>query len=182
MANERSLAIGVAYVGYGAYPGNGVPASSFTQITEVHKGTVAFNFADPNQVKIEVEGRDDPWKIVNRKGDADSIEFAIPSPTAAELAAFCGGKATGDKWEAPDVMPQVNMTLKINTEPYEGKYVEYVVVNGSVSAKLSQAPGAEQTDLLLVKVSRQSALTTAGEFKPSFTREVKAVTPPSGGA
>ena len=79
------------------------------------------------------------------------------------------------------MMPQVNMSVKINTEPYEGKYVEYVVVNGSVSAKLSQAPGAEQTDLLLVKVSRQSALTTAGEFKPSFTREVKAVTPPSGG-
>ena len=177
MANERSLAIGVAYVGYGAYPGNGVPASAFTQITEVHKGTVAFNFADPNQVKIEVEGRDDPWKIVNRKGDADSIEFAIPSPTAAELAAFCGGKATGEKWEAPDVMPQVNMSVKINTEPYEGKYVEYTIVNGAVSAKISQAPGSEQTDLLLVKVTRQSAIAADGSLKPSFIREVKTVTP-----
>lgn len=175
---ERSIAIGVAYVGYGEV-GDGVPATTYTQLKDIFKGSVAFNFADANQVKIEVEGREDPLAIINRKGDADSIEFAIPSPTAAELAAFCGGTATGDKWEAPTAIPSINKSFKINTENYDGKYTEYVIVNGSVSAKLSQAPGAEQTDLLLVKVSRMSAVTSEGEMKPSFIREVKTVTPPS---
>lgn len=174
--SERSIAIGVAYVGYGT-PGDGVPATTFTQIGDIFKGSVAFNFADANQVKIEVEGREDPLAVINRKGDADSIEFSIPSPTATELAAFCGGKATGDKWEAPSGYPSINMSFKINTEEFNGKYVEYTIVNGSVAAKLSQAPGSEQTDLLLVKVTRQSAVTKSGEMKPSFIREVKAITP-----
>lgn len=176
--SERSIAIGVAYVGYGV-PGDGVPASSFTQIGDIFKGSVAFNFADSNQVKIEVEGREDPLAVINRKGDADSIEFSIPSPTAAELAAFCGGTADGEKWEAPNGFPSINMSFRINTEDYNGKYVQYTIVNGSVAAKLSQAPGSEQTDLLLVKVTRQSAVTKDGEMKSSFIREVKTVSVPT---
>lgn len=176
--SERSIAIGVAYVGYGQ-PGNGVPAATFTQLSDIYKGSVAFNFADANQVKIEVEGREDPLAVINRKGDADSIEFSIPSPTAAELAAFCGGKAVGDKWEAPNNFPTINLSFRIDTEDYNGKYVQYTIVNGSVAAKLSQAPGSEQTDLLLVKVTRQSAVTAEGEMKPSFIREVKTVAAPT---
>lgn len=174
--SERSIAIGVAYMGYGK-PGDGVPATSFTQLNDIFKGSVAFNFADANQVKIEVEGREDPLAVINRKGDADSIEFSIPSPTAAELVAFCGGTATGDKWEAPNNFPSINLSFRIDTEAYNGKYVQYTIVNGSVAAKLSQAPGSEQTDLLLVKVSRQSAVTSDGTVKPSFMREIKTVTP-----
>ena len=55
--------------------------------------------------------------------------------------------------------------------------MEYTIVNGAVSAKISQAPGSEQTDLLLVKVTRQSAIAADGSLKPSFIREVKTVNP-----
>ena len=127
--------------------------------------------------KIEVEGREDPLAIINRKGDADSIEFSIPSPTTEELVAFCGGSKNGEKWEAPNSFETINKAFCIATQPYEGKYVEYTIVNGAVSAKISQAPGSEQTDLLLVKVTRQSAIAADGSMKPSFIREVKTVTP-----
>lgn len=173
--SERSLAIGVAYVGYGAYPGIGAPATDYTQVKDVFKGTLVFNFSDANQVKIETEGRGTPRWILNRKGDADSFEFAIPSPTVDDLIAFCGGTKNGEKWEAPDNVPDINMSLKIQSEPYGGKYTEYVMVNGSVFGKLSQAPGAEQSDLLLVKVVRQQASSASGDLRPSFTREVKDV-------
>ena len=63
--SERSIAIGVASIGYGEAT-NGVVPSSFTQLRDIFKGSVAFNFADANQVKIEVEGREDPLAIINR--------------------------------------------------------------------------------------------------------------------
>lgn len=176
--SERSIAIGVDLISYGV-AANGVVPSELTPLRDIFKGSVAFNFADANQVKIEVEGREDPLAIINRKGDADSIEFSIPSPTTDELVAFCGGKKDGDKWEAPNGFETINKAFRIATQPYEGKYVEYTIVNGAVSAKLSQAPGSEQTDLLLVKVTRQSAAAGDGTLKPSFIREVKTVTPPT---
>ena len=40
MANERSLAVGVSFLGYGD-PGDGVPASIYTQCPIVHEGSVA---------------------------------------------------------------------------------------------------------------------------------------------
>lgn len=171
----RSLAIGVAYLGYGKYLGAGEPAAVFTEVEDVFKGSVAFNFSDANQVKIEIEKTADPRWIANMKGDADSIEFAIPSPSTADMVAFCGGEAKGEKWEAPNSIPSINMSLKINTMPFDGKYTEYVIVNGSVFGKISQAPGKEQSDLLLVKVVRQQAATADGSLKASFTREVKTV-------
>lgn len=172
--SERSIAVGVNYIGYGEV-GDGVPAATFTQVKDVFKGSVVFNFADANQVKIEVEGREDPLAIINRRADADSIEFAIPSPSAEELLAFCGGKLVGEKWEKPNGFPKINKSFKLSTEPYSEKYTEYVIVNGSVAAKLSQAPGSEQTDLLLVKVTLQSAVSEEGVVFTPFTREVKAV-------
>lgn len=176
--NERSLAVGVSYIGYGE-PGDGVPATDFTQLPIIHEGSVVFNFSDPTSVDFRAEGMKDPWASFDKAGDPDSIEFAIPSPTAVEMKEFCGGTATGDKWEAPTEIPSIKKTIKMQTSPYEGKYTEYCIVNGKVSARLSQAPGAEQTDLLLIKVTKLAAVTTAGLQKAPFTREVKVVTLPS---
>lgn len=174
---ERSLAIGIAYLGYATYPGGGVPATSFTEIVDVFKGSVVFNFADANQVKIEIEKTPDPRWIYNQKGEADSIEFAIPSPSTDDMKAFCGGTNVGDKWEQPNEIPTINMSFKIQTQPFEEKYVEYVIVNGSVFSKISQAPGKEQSELLLVKVTKQAAIAADGTSKTTFTREVKNVVP-----
>ena len=36
-----------------------------------------------------------PWESFDKAGDPDSFEFAIPSPTAQEMLAFCGGSVSG---------------------------------------------------------------------------------------
>ena len=175
--NDRSLAIGVSYVGFGVYPGAGAAATTYTHIKDVFEGSVAFNFSDPSQVNIKIEGTDDPRWIVNRKGDPDSIELAIPSPSVEDMVMFCGGKNNNGTWEAPISIPTINMSMKMVTEPYEGKYTEYVVVNGSVVGRLSQAPGKEQSELLLVKITKQLAVDATGTLKTPFTRTVKEVAP-----
>ena len=60
MANERSLAVGVSFLGYGD-PGDGVPASIYTQCPIVHEGSVAFNFNEATSVDFRAEGMKDPW-------------------------------------------------------------------------------------------------------------------------
>ena len=173
--NDRSLAIGVSYVGFGTYLGAGVPAATYTHIKDVFEGSVAFNFNEPTQTNINIEGTDDPRWIVNRKGDPDSIELAIPSPSVEDMVMFCGGVNNNGVWEAPSSIPTINMSMKMITEPYDGKYTEYVIVNGSVVARLSQAPGKEQSELLLVKITKQLAVDATGTLKTPFTRAVKEV-------
>ena len=56
--------------------------------------------------------------------------------------------------------------------PKKGKKVVYTIVNGKIAAKLSQAPGAEQAELLLVRVYKQSAISAAGVKGYAFSREV----------
>lgn len=173
--NERNLAIGVSYVGFAPYKGDGVPGTQFTRISDVFAGSVAFNFNEPTQTNIDIEGQDDPRWIVNRKGDPDSIELAIPSPSVEDMVMFCGGTDNNGVWEAPTSIPVINMTMKMLTEPYDGKYTEHIIVNGSITARLSQAPGKEQSELLLIKITKQIAIDAAGAIKTPFTREVKDV-------
>lgn len=175
MANERSLAVGVSFLGYGD-PGDGVPASIYTQCPIVHEGSVAFNFNEATSVDFRAEGMKDPWESFDKAGDPDSFEFAIPSPTAQEMLAFCGGSVSGGKWNAPIDIPNIRKSFKIQTTPYKGKYTEYTFAICKVSARLSQAPSSEQTDLLLVKCTRLAAITSAGQQRSSFGRAVMNVT------
>lgn len=68
MANERSLAVGVSFLGYGD-PGDGVPASIYTQCPIVHEGSVAFNFNEATSVDFRAEGMKDPWESFDKAGD-----------------------------------------------------------------------------------------------------------------
>lgn len=120
-------------------------------------------------------GREDPWAVVNKKGDPSSIEFAIPSPKAAEMKEFCGGTVTGDKWEAPTSTPTIIKTIKLQSSPYDGKYTEYVLVKASIAGRISQAPGKEETDLLLVKATIMAPISAAGVRSSPYGREVKDV-------
>lgn len=175
----RSLAVDMKYVGAGT-PGDGVPAAAYTQYPTIHEGSVVFNFADGSQVQFRAMGQREPWALINRVTDISSVEFAIPSPTAQEQKDFMGGTVTGDKWEAPIDAPNIIKSIKMQTAEYEGKYTEYVIPKASIFARLSQAPGEEATDLMLVRATIIAPVTTAGARKTSFTREVKPVTPPEG--
>ena len=171
---ERSLAIDCKYLGTGT-PGDGVAATVFTQCREVNEGSLAFNFTEANQIQFKAMGQEDPWAVVNRKGDPSNIEWAIPSPTAEEMKTFMGGKVTGEKWEAPLNAVTIEKSIKIQTADYEGKYVEYVIPKASIAAYLSQAPTEEETELLLVRATILTPVSSTGVRAASFSREVKTV-------
>ena len=182
MKNERSLAVGVSYVGF-AEPGDGVPGTEFTQYPTIEEGSVVFNFSDPTTVDFRAEGMDDPWESFDKAGDADSFDLNIPSPTPEEQQAFMGGTVTGGKWSAPIEKPVIRKTFKMKSLPYKGKQTEYEFTHCKVVGKIIQAPGAEQTDLLQVRVTKLAAVTAAGELMSPWSREVKTVgepTPPEG--
>jgi len=176
MTNVRAIAMGISRIGYGTV-GDGVAASTYTDLPLPTKSSVAFNFQDPKEVKIETEGSSDPLYVVLQKDSTDYIEFSIPTPANDVLFAMMGGEldATLDKWSEPTEAPDIAKSFQIDTPVRGGKKVQYTIVNGKVAAKLSQAPGAEQPELLLIRVYKQAAITAAGVKKAAFTREV--VTP-----
>nr|WP_297167461.1 hypothetical protein [uncultured Dysgonomonas sp.] len=180
MAGERTLAVDCKYLGAGT-PGDGVAATTYTQYPEIHEDTIVFNFADGTQVQFRAMGQKDPWAVISRITDVSSIEFAIPSPKAQEQVDFMGGTATGEKWEAPVEIPKIIKSIKMQTADYQGKYVEYVIPKAEIFARLSQAPGVEQTDLMLVRATVVTPITSAGVRKSSFSREVKTVDAEAGG-
>lgn len=169
MEKERLLAIGVAYIGHGLYPGNGVSATDLMKVDRVFKDTVQFDFKEKTATPFNEEYTDDPYHVMYLKKDADGFQFAIPSPTAEEKILFMGGMITEDgEWAEPINTPAINRSFVVRTKPYKGKQRQYRFVNCSVSAYTSQAPGAEKEELLLVKVTKQTAKTMEGVKKPAY--------------
>lgn len=179
MASKRPTAMGVASISV-AECGNGVAGTSFTVLPLPYKGSVAFNFSDPKEVKIETEGSDEPLYVTLVKDSTDFIEFAIPTPDNETIKLLKGGVINNgggskDIWEEPTTAPSICKTVKIETLPHNKTKVIYTIINGRIDAKLSEAPGAEKAELLLVKVYKQAAITSTGEVKTAFTREVVTV-------
>lgn len=172
MAQERSLSVGVSYLGI-SDPGDGIAGTNYTQLPIIEENSVVFNFNDPNTVDFRAEGLDDPWASFDKSGDPDSVEFNIPSPTAEELEMLCGGTIIGDKWTAPPNLQNIRKTVKMISVPYDGKVTEYIFVNCKVVAKLNQAPNSEQTDLLLVRATKLAAVASDGTVNSPWSREVK---------
>lgn len=175
--NKKVVAVGISKMSIGN-PGDGVPApeAELVQLPQPLESSVAFNMAEPSDTPIRVEGQKDPWHVISRITDADSVEFSIPTPTNAVLEMLAGGThdtASGrDVWKAPTSIPDINKTLVIDTEPYNGQFVRYTFVNTKILARLGQAPGAEQSELLIVRANKQAAVTSDGTVNPSFTREI----------
>lgn len=177
----RPIAMGVGAIRMGV-PGDGVPGADLKELPLPTKGSVAFNFADPKEVKIETEGTPDPLFVEFVKDTTDYIEFSIPSPTNALIQELCGGVhekgadgAAKDIWKEGTEVPSIDRTFQCETLPKKGHKVIYTIVNGKVMAKISQAPGSEQTELLLVRVYKQAAISAAGVKGYAFSREVVAV-------
>nr|DAZ05539.1 MAG TPA: hypothetical protein [Caudoviricetes sp.] len=174
----RPIAMGVGAIRI-ADVGDGVPGTDFTQLPLPTKSSVAFNFADPKEVKIDIEGSTEPLYVEFVKDTTDYIEFSIPTPDNDTLLLLAGGEVDKgteaepkDIWKKPIDIPSINKTFQCETLPKKGKKVVYTVVNGKIASKISQAPGAEQAELLLVRVYLQAAITEAGENKFAFMREI----------
>lgn len=166
-----AIALGIEKVEYGTV-GDGVPATVFTQIPDnLAEGTVAFSFSDPTETNIMAEETDVPVETILTKEDPEYIEFALISPVAATLALLGGGTATGEKWEAPSAVPQINKTIKVTTKANGGYQYEYTIVNAKIVAKLSQAPAKKAEEQYLVRCYVQQAKTSGGVINTPFIRE-----------
>lgn len=181
-AEARPIAMGVGVIKFGTV-GDGVPGVDLKEYPLPTKGSVAFTFADPKEVKIETEGSDEPLYVELVKDTTDYIEFSIPTPSNEILKELAGGEidTTGGKniWKKPINTPSISKTFQCETLPKDGKKVVYTVVNGKIASKISQAPGSEQAELLLVRVYIQSAITAAGVKQAAFMREVVTITAPA---
>lgn len=172
--SERSLAVGVSYIGF-SEPGDGVPGTNYEKVNLIEQNSVVFNFNDPTTVDFRAEGMDEPWESFDKAGDADSVDFNIPSPTAEEMKSFCGGEVVNGKWKAPAERPVIRMSFKMRSLPYKGKYTEYEFAYCKVFGKVTQAPNSEQTDLLQVRVTKLAAVAADGKKMSPWSREVKEV-------
>ena len=163
MAEERKLAIDVAYVGV-ADPGDGVPGTSFTQVSTVESGSIQYNVNDPQKTEFKRYGSDKPWAVILKAGEADTLVLNIPSPTMDERKLFMGGELNGtkDEWKKPVVTPSIRKTLMLKTKPYGGKQLVYTFVNCDVFAKITQLPGEDTTEILQVQFTVLGATTAAG--------------------
>jgi hypothetical protein len=169
---ERSLAIGVAYVGF-SDPGDGVPGTDYKQYSVIEEGSVVLNFNDPTSVDFRAEGMRDPWESFDKAGDADSMDFNIPSPTAAECEAFMGGEVDSDgKWNAPIEIPVIRKSFLMKSLSYKGRHTEYEFALCKVSGKLTQAPSSEQTDLLQIRVTKLTPIKSDGTLMSPWSRAV----------
>lgn len=175
---KRPIAMGVGAIRI-AEVGDGVPGTDFKELPLPFKGSVAFNFSDPKEVKIETEGADDPLYVEFVKDTTDYIEFSIPTPNNETIKEVMGGTidsgtegAAKDVWQEATSTPSIAKTFQCETVPKAGNKVIYTIVNGKIAAKLSQAPGAEQPELLLVRVYKQAAISSAGVKGYAFSREV----------
>lgn len=183
MPEVRPIAMGIAAHRV-ATPGDGVPGAVFEDLPLPQKNAVVFNFSDPTEVRIDLEGSNDPLYSGFVKDTTDFIEVSIPTPSNATIQKLAGGvhdktgvePDTNDEWQEPfEGVPDINFTYQCETVPRNGSKVVYTIVNAKVLAKLSQAPTADNPELLLVRFYKQAAISAAGVKGYAFSRKVVAV-------
>jgi len=176
-ANKRPIAMGIA--SHGVAPvGDGVPGTPITALPNPLKNAVSFNFSDPSEVKIEVEGSSVPLYVGFKKDSTDYIELSIPTPSNDVIKKLMGGEidTVKDIWKAPTGgVPDISYTYQCETEARNGMKVIYTITNAKVIAKLTQAPNADNAEALMVRFYIQEAISAAGVKGTAFSREVVTV-------
>lgn len=171
---SRPIAMGVAAIRHFDV-GDGVPGSTNeTVMPNASENAVAFNFSDPEEVRIPIEGSDEPLYSHFKKGSTDYVEVSFPTPSNEIIKEVMGGTidAEDDEWQESVNIPSINRTVEIETMPINGKKVIYTIVNAKIVAKLSQAPTKDNAELLMVRYYKQAAISDAGVQGHAFSRKV----------
>lgn len=176
---SRPIAMGIKAIRHYDV-GDGVPGTENpTTMPNPSENAVAFNFGDPEEVRVPIEGSDDPLFSFFKKGSTDYVEVSYPSPSNATIKEVMGGTidAESDEWQEPVNLPSINKTVEIESMPINGKKVLYSIVNARVVGKLSQAPTKDNVELLMVRYYKQAAISAAGVQGYAFSRKVVSVAP-----
>lgn len=171
---SRPIAMGVKAVRHFDV-GDGVPGTTNPKtMPNPSENAVAFNFSDPEEVRIPIEGTDEPLYSHFKKGSTDYVEVSYPTPSNETIHEVMGGTydAEDDEWQEAVSLPSINKTVEIESMPINGKKVIYTIVNSKVVAKLSQAPTKDNVELLMVRYYKQAAISAAGVQGYAFSRKV----------
>lgn len=174
---SRPIAMGVKAIRHFDV-GDGVPGTTNSKtMPNPSENAVAFNFSDPEEVRIPIEGTDEPLYSHFKKGSTDYIEVSYPTPSNETINEVMGGTydAEDDEWREAVNLPSINKTVEIESMPINGKKVIYTIVNAKIVAKLSQAPTKDNVELLMVRYYKQAAISAAGVQGYAFSRKVVAV-------
>ena len=179
---SRPIAMGVKEVRHFVV-GDGVPGTANPKtMPNPSENAVAFNFSDPEEVRIPIEGTDEPLYSHFKKGSTDYVEVSYPTPSNDIIKEVMGGvhnegteAAPLDEWQEAVSIPSINKTIEIESMPINGKKVIYTIVNAKIVAKFSQAPTKDNVELLMVRYYKQAAISAAGVQGYAFSRKVVAV-------
>lgn len=171
---SRAIAMGVKAIRHFDL-GDGVPGTANpVTMPNASENAVSFNFSDPEEVRIPIEGSDEPLYSHFKKGSTDYVEVSYPSPSNEIIAEVMGGEYNEeeDEWQESVSIPSINKTVEIESMPIDGKKVVYTIVNAKVVAKLSQAPTKDNVEMLMVRYYKQAAISAAGVQGYAFSRKV----------
>lgn len=174
---SRPIAMGVKEIRH-LDVGDGVPGTTNSKkMPNPSENAVAFNFSDPEEVRVPIEGSDDPLFSFFKKGSTDYVEVSYPTPSNETIKEVMGGTydEEDDEWQEAVNLPSINKTVEIESMPISGKKVIYTIVNAKIVAKLSQAPTKDNVELLMVRYYKQAAISAAGVQGYAFSRKVVAV-------
>ncbi len=129
-----------------------LPAAGWVKFTDIEEGSVSFTIPEATLTKVRVEDKDGVWAIVGEEGDGASVtgKSLNMDPKIADL--LFKGDATSTattKFEAPiNSANVVQLAVRITSKPRMGFKMVFVILNGSVVARIENALTKTGADFL----------------------------------
>ncbi len=141
MAKKR--AIGLKSILMGDVGADGGMGTALTELVgNTVRGTAVLNSTPLEQTDILEEETDDPIEVITTGGGVFTFVWSSYNIDPTVLVAAFGGAVVAGMWEAPDVIPEIEMSIKAETR--NGIVVEAPRVKVSAELALNMqlaAPG-----------------------------------------
>lgn len=132
MAKKR--AIGLKSILMGPVGADGGMGTTLTELVgNTVRGTAVLNSSPVEKTELLEEESDDPIEILRTGGGVFTYVWSSYNIAAEVLVAAFGGTVVGGMWEAPDEIPDIEMSIKAETR--NGIVIEAARVN--ISAELA---------------------------------------------
>ncbi len=147
-----------------------LPTTGWIKGENIEMGSATLNIPEKTLTKVKVEDKAGIFAVVGEEGDGASVtaKFLNLDPKMADLL-FKGDAASAatTKFEAPvDGTAAVNLAVRVTSKPWNGFKMVFVILNGSVIARMENALTKDGADFLAL----------------GFTAEAQAVTDADGDA
>ena len=151
---KKVYTLGLASIEVGDIAADGGMGENLTSLGYTYQDTAQMTTNDPATTDFYAEEVDDPVLSISRAGTIQ-FKWSLMNPSVETLQTLMGGtiKKTGegaeehDTWEAPDVLPTIEKSVKIT--PLQG--LKFAVPRLRIVAKLNG--NFSKTGMVLVEVT-----------------------------